>query len=223
MVGNEMNIVLLFTINSNFKDYIMAKRLSLQEIRKIFEKENCKLLSKTYKNFHTKLKYKCSCGNISFIRLNNFIYGKSRCGCGKKGENHWCYGKHRTLKTKNLISERTKLGMTKKIRLNLSKKLKGKHNSPKTEFKKGNQPLHTNTKGIMKPNKTSYKKGQAGQTKGRKFAYHHIYLKENSAEKIKIPFKKHIKLHYQAYRYLVEIGKIDNYLKWFDKKYGLEL
>ena len=56
-------------------------------------------------------------------------------------------------------------------------------------------------------------------------ANHHIYLKENSNETMKVAFKKHIKLHYQAYGYIYyRYGKkgIDNYIKWFDKEYGLK-
>ena len=101
----------------------------------------------------------------------------------------------------NTVSEGTKNGMDNKIvHDKISKIHKGKRRSRNTEFKTGRKET----------------------TKGRKFANHHIYLKENSTQTIKIPYNKHIKLHYQAYRYLVEIGLIDNYIKWFDKKYGLK-
>jgi len=53
---------------------------------------------------------------------------------------------------------------------------------------------------------------------------HHIYLKENSEEVILISCRTHIKLHLHAYHYIYEkYGKkgIDNYIKWFDEKYGI--
>jgi predicted P-loop ATPase/GTPase len=51
---------------------------------------------------------------------------------------------------------------------------------------------------------------------------HHIYLKENSDKIIITTYRKHKILHSRAYDYLVEIGLIDKYLIWFDKKYGLK-
>ena len=38
--------------------------------------------------------------------------------------------------------------------------------NPKGEFKKGHKSWNTGTKGIMKPNKTSFKKGQVAHNKG---------------------------------------------------------
>ncbi len=49
-------------------------------------------------------------------------------------------------------SEQTK----RKIR----KKMKGRHSSLKTEFKQGSIPWNKDTKGVMKVNKTSFKKGE---------------------------------------------------------------
>lgn len=51
---------------------------------------------------------------------------------------------------------------------------------------------------------------------------HHIYLKKNSKKTLNLTSSKHSKLHHRAYDYLVEIGLIDKYIKWFDKKYGLK-
>jgi len=131
------------------------------------------------------------------------------------------------IKVRN-ISEGTKAGMTKEVRRKISKKGKGKHNSPKTEFKIGERkyPEASFQKGIHYSPETEFKKGHVTKTKGRKTAKHHIYLKENSHLMIEIAFNKHIKLHYTAYKYLYErYGKkgIDEYIKWFDKEYGLGL
>ena len=54
---------------------------------------------------------------------------------------------------------------------------------------------------------------------------HHIYLKENSNKIIKLSVGKHRQLHARAYNYIYDkYGQkgIDNYIKWFDKKYGLK-
>jgi len=42
------------------------------------------------------------------------------------------------------------------------------------------------------------------------------------SNKLKIDASKHRQLHEYSYRYLVEIGLIDKYIKWFDNKYGLK-
>lgn len=48
-------------------------------VKKYFEEQGCKLLSDTYVNTQTKLKYQCECGEISEIRFGNFRNGQ-RCG-----------------------------------------------------------------------------------------------------------------------------------------------
>jgi hypothetical protein len=57
----------------------------------------------------------------------------------------------------------------------------------------------------------------------KSIANHHIYLKENSTETIKMKNRKHRQLHARAYDYIyVKYGKegIDDYLKWFFSKFG---
>ena len=51
---------------------------------------------------------------------------------------------------------------------------------------------------------------------------HHVYLRKNSEKTIKLSFSNHIKLHNRAYEYLVEIKKIDDYIKWFKEKYQIK-
>lgn len=51
---------------------------TIDTARAIFEKAGCELLETEYVNNNTKMKYKCSCGNASSIKLQNFIMGK-RC------------------------------------------------------------------------------------------------------------------------------------------------
>ncbi len=57
---------------------------TLDEVAQYFAEHGCELLENEYINAHTKMKYRCSCGNISYINYNNFRTGK-RCGCGRVG------------------------------------------------------------------------------------------------------------------------------------------
>lgn len=56
----------------------MKKAHSYEYVTAIFEKANCVLLSKAYKNNREKLGYLCNCGNISTISFDNFNRGR-RC------------------------------------------------------------------------------------------------------------------------------------------------
>lgn len=53
-------------------------KYTLEEVKEYFKKCNCVLLDNVYINNRTKLKYKCSCGNVSYTQLDSFIRG-SRC------------------------------------------------------------------------------------------------------------------------------------------------
>lgn len=55
-----------------------SKRASLDDVRKIFEEQDCILLSDEFKNSNEKLDYICSCGTKSSIKLSHFKNG-SRC------------------------------------------------------------------------------------------------------------------------------------------------
>jgi hypothetical protein len=55
-------------------------------VKTYFEKQGCKLKSKTYENFEKPLKYTCSCGNDSVITFASF---KNGCRCMK------CSGKEK--------------------------------------------------------------------------------------------------------------------------------
>jgi hypothetical protein len=54
----------------------MAKKLSIEEVRKYFKSKNCVLLSTEYINSHTKLEYIASCGHKHTIAYNSFRSGK---------------------------------------------------------------------------------------------------------------------------------------------------
>jgi hypothetical protein len=55
---------------------------------------------------------------------------------------------------------------------------------------------------------------------------HHIDLNhqnKNKSNLLKLKAAIHRKLHSRAYDYLVKISKIRQYIKWFDKQYGLRI
>jgi hypothetical protein len=54
------------------------QRHSYKYVKKFFKDNGCKLLSKKYFNANAMLKYKCSCGNISYITFSSF---KAGCRC----------------------------------------------------------------------------------------------------------------------------------------------
>lgn len=61
-------------------------RHSYEYVKNFFKIEGCELLSSTYKNSDTKLKYRCNCGNISEIVFSSFKQGVrcSKCGGSEK-------------------------------------------------------------------------------------------------------------------------------------------
>lgn len=56
-----------------------ALKLDFEEIRRKIESTGCELLSTNYQNTKTKLKIKCSCGNIFLKRIADFSQGQTRC------------------------------------------------------------------------------------------------------------------------------------------------
>ena len=66
------------------KENTMGKRkYTFNEIYNYFKENDCKLLSTEYINSKSKLKYLCSCGNISYIIWNDFQQGKRCSICAK--------------------------------------------------------------------------------------------------------------------------------------------
>jgi len=55
-------------------------RNDINNIRIMFEEKGCELLSE-YTNRHKPVKYRCICGNEAFIRLSDFIKGKTCINC----------------------------------------------------------------------------------------------------------------------------------------------
>ena len=54
------------------------------------------------------------------------------------------------------------------------------------------------------------------------FNKHHIFLK-NIKEFLYLPQGIHQKLHLKAYEFLVDNNLIENFFKWFKKKYNINL
>lgn len=70
--------------NCGRKKQQKKQRRSYEYVKKYLEKHDCELLADNYKNGKQKLKYRCSCGNISYICFDAFKKG-SRCNeCGKE-------------------------------------------------------------------------------------------------------------------------------------------
>jgi hypothetical protein len=56
----------------------MGKKLTFEFVKQYFDEQGCELLEKEYINCKTKLKYKCSCGDINKINFHKFKKGQ-RC------------------------------------------------------------------------------------------------------------------------------------------------
>lgn len=67
---------------------------SFERVKKYFSKYGCEILDNDYINVHTKIEYKCSCGNIEFINFNKFRRKRYKC-CSQctlknnRGKNKW--------------------------------------------------------------------------------------------------------------------------------------
>lgn len=61
------------------------KPYTIEQVQKIFDDRECKLLNTEYNNIKSQLKYQCKCGNISSIFLNDFKVRIYLCDkCSKK-------------------------------------------------------------------------------------------------------------------------------------------
>lgn len=69
---------------------IKQKRESIEEVRKVVSDGGCELISKEYLNNHTKLKFKCKCGNVFESTLLHFKKGKKQCNeCSQRSTHEW--------------------------------------------------------------------------------------------------------------------------------------
>lgn len=69
-------------------------RLKIEDIREIFKEQGCELLSETYTNNKELLKYKCNCGNIATIILNDFKRDRRCSSCKVERSEATCMKKY---------------------------------------------------------------------------------------------------------------------------------
>jgi hypothetical protein len=60
----------------------MPKKLTYEYVKEQFEINDCELLETEYINTNTKMKYRCNCGNVSYIKYNHFKHGHRCRKCG---------------------------------------------------------------------------------------------------------------------------------------------
>jgi len=65
-----------------------AKRLPIQKVKEILAEKGMELLSDDYVNNVTPINVNCVCGTPYSTTLSSIATGH-RCGCGRRGENHW--------------------------------------------------------------------------------------------------------------------------------------
>lgn len=78
--------------NCRSKAVSSSRRFTLEQVREIFEKGGCKLVSKEYLGSSEPLDYICECGRKSTILLGNFQKGTRcrHCGYDKlRGDKHY--------------------------------------------------------------------------------------------------------------------------------------
>jgi len=66
------------------KKSIESRKFTTEEVKNYFKEQGCELLEEEYKNNYTKMRYRCVCGEISEICLNNFKNGARCKKCGNK-------------------------------------------------------------------------------------------------------------------------------------------
>lgn len=72
------------------------KRHALDDVRKTFSDAGCCLLEQEYLNNYTPMKYRCSCGSESVIRLFSFVNGQRCKNCSMScGESHYNWNPNR--------------------------------------------------------------------------------------------------------------------------------
>lgn len=55
------------------------KRWTLEDVQQLFAQSGCELLADEYVNNKTKMKYRCSCGNVASVNLHDFLVTGARC------------------------------------------------------------------------------------------------------------------------------------------------
>src|SRR5688572_21597858 len=63
----------------------MRRRYDIEKCKQLFSEAGCKLLEGSYRDNKTPMQFRCHCGCIAKVRLNDFLRG-TRCGCGREKE-----------------------------------------------------------------------------------------------------------------------------------------
>ncbi len=82
---NRENIRQYVRRNDEYKcPYCQQKqtRWNYNLVKEYFKKQGCELLADEYINYKKPLKYRCECGNVSYISLSNFRIGQRCKKCG---------------------------------------------------------------------------------------------------------------------------------------------
>lgn len=61
-----------------------VRKLTLENVQKLFEENGFQLLDEVYRGSKSKLNFKCSCGNISYTTVDNVRRGRKCAKCGFK-------------------------------------------------------------------------------------------------------------------------------------------
>jgi hypothetical protein len=78
-------------------------RLTYEYVKNFFSNKGCELLEQGYKNARTKMKYRCSCGNITYIVYDSFQRGNRCKQCGDRKKKEYQIGRQfKNCKSKNL-------------------------------------------------------------------------------------------------------------------------
>ncbi len=143
------------------KCYYKKRTFNYQYVYNYFKQNGCELLSKKYIKSTQKLKYKCSCGNISTIEFRQFKQG---CRCKQ------CSNK-RACKT-NKINHGGKLYLQTNTFL---------RQREQTNFKKY---------GVKNPLESPIIKLKREQTNLKKYGYKEVFSSPKIQQKIKITIKR---------------------------------
>ncbi len=147
---------------------------------------------------------KCEQCDKKFIPKNK-VYKRKRF-CSKKCYSNWQKNKPLLI---NILKYNVRV-FSKKDLQKLSESQKGRKVSKKTRKK-----ISKTLTGRKRPN---FKKRRFGNTRCK---HHKDLNKENNQKRniLILTNSQHQSLHRRAYDYLVKINKINNYIKWFKRKY----
>ena len=166
-----------------------AKKHTFKYIKDYFNRHNCQLLEKEYINNSTKMKYKCSCGNISKICFHNFKQGQKckKCGTEKSKEKQ----KHSFKYIQKYFQEKNCILLEKEY----------KNNSTKMKYK-----CHCGN--ISKINFAGFRQGQRCSKCGGNKKHTYQMIKKYFESKDCILLEKEYKNSRTLMNYMCECGNV---------------